>query len=90
MSLIIYEKKSLKIMLTRLGIFNLFNSVIPIVGKELFESETDNSTTFLFSFQIFSVKSWSIISSTIKTYLKTYLKTKGDNDKNDEEEKWLK
>ena len=55
----------LKIMLTRLGIFNF---VITIVGKELFE---DN---FFFSFQIFSVRSWS----TIKTYL-TYLKTKEDN-----------
>ena len=71
-------------MLTRLGIFNF---VITIVGKELFENETDNSTTFLFSFQIFSVRSWSDISSTIKTYLKTYLKTKEDNAKNDEEEK---
>ena len=87
MSLIIYEKKSLKIMLTRLGIFNF---VITIVGKEQFENETDNSTTFLFSSQIFSVRSWSMISSTIKAYLKTYLKTKGDNDKNDEVEKGLK
>ena len=30
-------------MLTRLGIYNI---VITIVGKELFENETDNSTTF--------------------------------------------
>ena len=43
MSLIIYEKKSLKIMLTRLGTYNF---VITIVRKELFENETDNSTTF--------------------------------------------
>ena len=43
----IYEKKSLKITLIRLGIFNI---VITIVGKELFENETDNSTTVLFSF----------------------------------------
>ena len=43
MSLIIYEKKSLKIMLTRLWTYNF---VITIVGKELFENETDNSTTF--------------------------------------------
>jgi hypothetical protein len=66
-------------MLTRLGIFNF---VITIVGKELFENETDNSTTFLFSF--------SMISSTIKTYLKTYLKKKEDNAKNYEEENRLK
>ena len=39
----IYKKKSLKIMLTRLGTYNF---VITIVGKELFENETDNSTTF--------------------------------------------
>ena len=31
-------------MLTRLGIYNI---VITIVGKELFENETDDSTTFL-------------------------------------------
>ena len=43
MSLIIYVKKSLKIMLTRLWTYNF---VITIVGKELFENETDNSTTF--------------------------------------------
>ena len=30
-------------MLTRLGTYNF---VITIVGKELFENETDNSTTF--------------------------------------------
>ena len=70
-------------MLTRLGIINI---VITIVGQELFEKETDSSTTF----QIFSVRSWSMISLTIKTYLKTYLKTKEDNAKNDEEEKRLK
>ena len=58
----------------------IFNFVITIVGKEQFENETDNSTTFLFSFQIFSVRSWSMISSTIKTYLKAYLKTKEDNE----------
>ena len=61
-------------MLTRLGIFNF---VILIVGKELFENETNNSTTFLFSH-------FKMISSTMKTYLKTYLKTKEDNAKNDE------
>ena len=76
----IYERKSLKIMLTRLRIFNI---VITIFGKELFENETDSSTTFLFSFR----RSWSMLSSKIKTYLKTYLKTKEDNAKNDEEEK---
>ena len=70
-------------MLTRLGIFNF---VITIVGKELFENETDCSTTFLFSFR----RSWSMLSSIIKTYLKTYLKTKEDNAKNDEEEKRFK
>ena len=70
-------------MLTRLGIINI---VITIVGQELFEKETDSSTTF----QIFSVRLWSMISSTIKTYLKTHLKRKEDKDKNDEEEKRLK
>ena len=38
MSLIIYEKKSLKIMLTRLGIFNF---VITIVEKEIFKNKTE-------------------------------------------------
>ena len=38
-----FEKKSLKLILTRLGIFNF---VLIIVEKELFENETDNSTTF--------------------------------------------
>ena len=52
--------------------------VITIVRKELFE------------IQIFSVRLWSMISSTIKTYLKTYLKRKEDKDKNYEEEKRLK
>ena len=45
---------------------------------------------FLFFIHIFSVRSWSMISSTIKTYLKTYLKRKKDKDKNYEEEKRLK
>ena len=61
--------------------------VITIVRKELFEIILNN---FLFFIQIFSVRSWSLISSTIKTYLKTYLKRKEDKDKNDEEEKRLK
>ena len=55
--------------------------VITIVRKELFENETDTSTTFLFSFQ----RSWPMLSSTIKTYLKTYLKTKEGKAKNYEE-----
>ena len=38
-----YEKKSLKLILTRLGIFNF---VLIIVEKELFENETDNSTNY--------------------------------------------
>ena len=58
--------------------------VITIVRKELFEIILNN---FLFFIQIISVRSWSMISSTIKTYLKTYLKRKEDKDKNDEEEK---
>ena len=45
---------------------------------------------FLFFIHIFSVRLWSMISSTIKTYLKTYLKRKKDKDKNYEEEKRLK
>ena len=88
MSLIIYEKKSLKIMLTRLGIFNLTMSY-QLSGKNYLRMRLTTQPLF-FSFQIFSLGSWSMISSTIKTYLKTYLKTKGDNDKNDEEEKGLK
>ena len=51
----------MKIILTR-----IFNFVTTIVEKEIFENETENSTTFLFSFQ----RSWSMMSSTIKTYLK--------------------
>ena len=45
---------------------------------------------YLFFIQIFSVRSWSMISSTIQTYLKTYLKRKEDKAKNYAEEKRLK
>ena len=55
--------------------------VITIVRKELFEIILNN---FLFFIQIISVRSWSMISSTVKTYLKTYLKRKEDRQR----QKW--
>ena len=80
MSLIIYEKKSLKIMLTRLGIFNLTLSY-QLSGKNYLKVRLTTQQLFFSSFQIFSVISCSMIFSSIKTYLETYLKTKEDNAK---------
>ena len=48
-----YEKKSLKLILTRLGIFNF---VLIIVEKELFENETDNSKLKTYLKDIFEDK----------------------------------
>ena len=48
MALIISMKRSNWTILTRLGIYNV---VITIVWKELFENKTDNSTTFFSYFK---------------------------------------
>ena len=65
MSLIIYVKKSLKIMLTRLGIYNI---VITIVGKGLFENESDNSiSNILFKIMVNDLLNYQNITSSTES-----------------------